>query len=276
MANSLKSSYELKYHKRLTEDYSFYSRWCLKIRTKGGDVAPFVFNRAQEYLHQQVEKQLMETGKVRCIVLKGRQQGMSTYIGGRFYWKTTHLAGKSTFILSHQSDTTERLFSIIERFHKNVPDPVKMETDVANRRRMVFSGLGSEYFVGTAGNEEVGRGGTIQYLHASEAAFYPSNSGFQKGLLQAVPDAPGTEVFLESTASGYDAVFYPLAMQALQGKGEYKLIFIPWYWQLEYRKAPPVDFIRTEEETKLAEAFGLDNAQLNWRRTKIFELTETG
>ena len=155
----------------------------LKIKTKEGSIEPFVLNRAQEYIHQRVTKQMEDTGKIRCLVLKGRQEGMSTYIEGRFYWRTTRNKGKATFILSHEADTTEKLFQITERFHKNVPDPVRMERDVSNRRRMIFSGIGSEYFVGTAGNDDVGRGGTIQYLHASEAAFYPGGSGFQKGLL---------------------------------------------------------------------------------------------
>ena len=277
MTKAFEGDYKLKYHRRLTEDLPFYSRWCLKIRTKNGAVEPFVLNKAQEYLHQKVEEQRRTLGKVRVLILKGRQQGMSTYIGGRFYWATTHNKGKSTFILSHAADTTEKLFSIVERMHASVPDPVKMTTDVANRRRMVFSGLGSEYFVGTAGNEEVGRGGTVQYLHASECAFYPANSGFSKGLLQSVPDAPGTEVFMESTANGLDGLFYPMCMNALQGKGDFTLIFIPWFWQSEYRRAAPADFARTDDEQKLSALYGLDDAQLNWRRAKIFELKgETG
>ena len=269
---AFESDYRLKYAKRLDQDIPFYSRWCLKIRTKSGSIEPFVLNKAQNYLHEQVEKQLMDTGKVRVLILKGRQEGMSTYISGRFYHKTTHNLGKATFILSHEADTTEKLFGIVDRFHKNCPNPVRMETDVANRRRMVFAGIGSEYFVGTAGNEEVGRGGTVQYLHASECAFYPSSSGFSKGLLQSVPDALGTEVFLESTANGMDQLFYPMCMNALQGKGDFVLVFIPWFWQAEYRRRAPADFARTEVEEKLAAAYGLDNDQLNWRRIKIFEL----
>lgn len=272
MGNAFAGDYKTKYLTRLHTDIPFYARWCLKIRTKSGSIEPFVFNKAQQYTHDEIEKQLMDTGRVRVLVLKGRQQGMSTYIAGRFYHKTTHLSGKATFILSHEASTTEKLFGIVERYHKNVPDPVKMDTDVNNRRRMLFAGLGSEYFVGTAGNEEVGRGGTVQYLHASECAFYPASSGFSKGLLQSVPDAPGTEVFMESTANGMDALFYPLCMQALQGKSDFKLIFIPWFWQTEYHRQTPSDFKATPEELKLAQLYNLDNAQLYWRRLKIIEL----
>ena len=272
--NDLKAEYKAKYVKRLQDDLTFYARWCLKIKTKGGLIEPFIFNRAQQYLHRKVEEQKMRTGKVRILIDKGRQEGMSTYIAGRFYHGTTTRAGTATFILSHQSDTTDKLYGMVERFHKHVPNPVKADTDVANRRRMVFAGIESEYFVGTAGNEEVGRGGTIQCLHASECAFYPASAGFSAGLLQSVPDAPGTEVFLESTANGLDSLFYPMAMNALEGRGDYELIFIPWFWQQEYRRVPPIGFIPSEEEVKLMKTYNLDIQQICWRRNKIFELKE--
>src|SRR5665213_440724 len=52
-----------------------FAKAFLKIRRKSGAVEPFVFNRAQQYLHDRLESQLEATGKVRAVVLKGRQQG---------------------------------------------------------------------------------------------------------------------------------------------------------------------------------------------------------
>lgn len=254
---------------RFDNDFAFYSKFHLKIRTKAGTIEPLIFNYSQEKLHERVERQRANTGKVRMLILKARQQGFSTYVGGRFYHHTTRFSGKATFILSHEADTTEKLFQIVERYHKNCPDAAKMQTDVANRRRMVFSGINSEYFVGTAGNENVGRGGTIQYLHASEAAFYPDGDGFSKGLLQSVPDLPGTEIIIESTANGMDALFYRMCMDAQDGKGDYELFFSPWFWQAEYRKDLPEDFKPTQQEVDLAEVYGLDWQQIYWRRNKI-------
>lgn len=47
----------------------------LHIRTKSGQVRYFDLNRAQEYLHSRLEEQLEKTGRVRALILKGRQQG---------------------------------------------------------------------------------------------------------------------------------------------------------------------------------------------------------
>jgi len=47
----------------------------LKISDKSGDLVPFKFNRAQQYVHDRIEDQLKRLGYVRILILKGRQQG---------------------------------------------------------------------------------------------------------------------------------------------------------------------------------------------------------
>jgi hypothetical protein len=75
---------------KLKTDFAHYARKCLKIRTKDGRVAPFVLNEAQLLIHAALERQREATGRVRAVILKGRQQGCTTYVQGRFYWRLTH------------------------------------------------------------------------------------------------------------------------------------------------------------------------------------------
>ena len=84
---------ELELRIKLKDDFVFYASTALKVRPKEGKLVPFVLNQAQKYLNLIAEKQMLEKGRVRIMVLKGRQQGISTYIEGRFYWKTTHRKG---------------------------------------------------------------------------------------------------------------------------------------------------------------------------------------
>jgi len=77
---------EREIRQKLKDDFVHYATKCLKIRTKSGKVVSLELNTAQQYIHRKVEEQRAKTGKVRAIVLKGRQQGCSTYIEGRFYW----------------------------------------------------------------------------------------------------------------------------------------------------------------------------------------------
>ena len=70
---------------KLKDDFIHYASKCLKIRTKSGEINPFSLNKAQLYIHEQLQLQKGQTGKVRALILKGRQQGVSTLIGARFY-----------------------------------------------------------------------------------------------------------------------------------------------------------------------------------------------
>ena len=73
--------------KRLRDDFSFYAKSAAKIRTKEGDIRPLVLNPAQQILDDAVRKQMASEGKVRVIILKARQQGLSTYVGGYLYFQ---------------------------------------------------------------------------------------------------------------------------------------------------------------------------------------------
>ena len=69
----------VKIRKELLTNFKFYSNAALKIRTKTGQIAPLKLNNAQEILDKAVSDQVAAEGKVRVIILKARQQGLSTY-----------------------------------------------------------------------------------------------------------------------------------------------------------------------------------------------------
>lgn len=131
--------------RKLRDDFPHYAAKCLKIRTKAGSVEPFVLNEAQRYLHERLEKQKADIGKVRALVLKGRQQGISTYVGGRYYHKATHTRGRRVFILTHEQDATNNLFGMVERYHEHCPALVKPATGAANAKELSFAKLESGY-----------------------------------------------------------------------------------------------------------------------------------
>ena len=266
----------LETRQQLATDFPLYSYNCLKIRTKSGQILPFELNSAQRYLDKQVNDQLKRTGKIRAIILKGRQQGISTYIEGRLYWRVTHNAGRRAFILTHEAEATNNLFEMAERYHLLCPEPFRPRVGASSQRELSFDLIDSGYRVGTAGNKNTGRSSTIQYFHGSEAAFWENASDIAKGALQAVPDEPGTEVFIESTANGKLNWFYEQWMLAQAGESEYIPVFIPWFWQEEYRSKPSDKMIMTREEMELMKLYSLDAWQIAWRRKKIAELSSAG
>lgn len=268
---------ELAIRQRLKDDYPHYAGRCLKIRTKSGAVEAFALNKAQEYIHSRLEEQRRETGKVRALILKGRQQGCSTYVGGRFYHRVTHSRGCQVFILTHEQSATDNLFAMANRYHEHCPSLVKPTTGAANAKELAFPRLDSGYQVGTAGTKAVGRSKTIQLFHGSEVAFWPHAASHFASVIQAIPDLPGTEIILESTANGVGGEFHERWQQAEAGIGDYQAIFVPWFWQDEYRREVPDDFQLDDEEQEYFEAHqhrGCSLEHMVWRRAKIAELKD--
>lgn len=262
----------LKARQHLKDDLAYYAPRCLKIQAKDGRILALKFNAAQQYIHDKLEQQRAERGMVRALVLKGRQQGTSTYVQARFYHRTTHGRGLRAFILTHEDKATHHIFGITDRFHRNCPAPVKPHTGKSNANELSFDLLDSGYAVGTAKTKETGRSQTLQFFHGSEVAYWPNANGHFSGVMQAIPDMPGSEVILESTSAGATGKFHALWQQAAAGEIEYLTIFVPWFWQPEYRRPVPANFAPTSEEQSFMALYGLTLEQVAWRRFKIAEL----
>jgi hypothetical protein len=257
-------------------DFKKFAPKFLNIRTKSGLPKPFEFNRAQLYLHARLQAQKEATGKVRAMIVKGRQQGCSTYIQARFFHQVVTSRGKKAFILTHDKEATKNLFGMAQRFYDNSEPGLIPKADTSNAKELYFKEFDSGYAVGTAGNKSVGRGQTIQLLHCSEVAYWSFAEEHSKGILQAVSNEPGTEIIMESTANGIGNYFHQRWLNAMSADNEYQAIFLPWYWQDEYTyKADNLHL--TEEEQQLYElhhANGLTHEHLAWRRVKISEFSK--
>ena len=272
----MNSCEEKEIRRKLKYDFEHYALKCLFIRNKLGVVEPFTMNKAQKYVHGRLENQKQQTGMVRALILKGRQQGMSTYVGGRFYHRTTHSFGLRTFILTHEQSATDNLFAMTKRYHDNCPPLMQPSTSASSSKELVFGGLDSDYKIGTAGSRGVGRSSTIQLFHGSEVAFWPNADTHAVGVMQAISDSEGTEIILESTANGLGNYFHEQWKKAEAGLSDYQAIFVPWFWQNEYRKELKEGFTLTDEEEELKRQYKIDDDQLYWRRNKIVELSTGG
>lgn len=266
------SSRERAVRQRLKDDFEHYARKCLRIRTKAGTLEPLVLNRSQRHLHERLEAQRAEKGRVRALVLKGRQVGISTYIGGRYYWRGTHTVGFRTFILTHLDQATDNLFEVAKRYHDNCPPLVKPTTGYANSRELSFPALHGGYRVATAGSKGVGRSDTLQLFHGSEVAFWPNAEQHSSGIMQALSDADGTECILESTANGIGNTFHSLWKAAERGESEFEAIFLPWYWHEEYVREVPGDWQAPEAWRDYADTYGLTDEQMYWAWAKNRDL----
>ena len=258
------------------KDFTKFAPEFLVIRGKSGQVKPFYLNRAQEYTHGRLEKQLKELGRVRALILKGRQQGMSTYIQGRYFWKVITIRGTKAYILTHEAEATKNLFEMTQRYYDKLPKGLCAPADKASSKELYIRKYDSGYSVGTAGNKGAGRSQTIQLFHGSEVAFWPNAEDHARGVLNAISDEDGTEIILESTANGIGNYFHGLWKGAESKANEYQAIFVPWYWQQEY-SSTDAGFQLTEEEEFIYNLYkddGMTTKHMAWRRLKISASTD--
>lgn len=256
----------------------------LKIITKDAKkgFVNFTFNDCQKQITKILDEQLKEKGKVRAIILKARQQGISTYCAGRVFWKTYFTPHARSVVMAHDSATSDALFTMSRNLIRNMDRTYKPNELKSNAKEIVISSphfkkdLSGEkpvasYRLYTAGSPEAGRGTTPTIAHLSEIAFWQHDEKILAGLFQGISEAEGTEVILESTANGATGEFYRLWRGALEGENEYTPIFLPWFVTKEYYREPPETFERSSDEELLVEKYNLNNGQLYWRRLKIAE-----
>lgn len=267
------------FYLKCSEDMAFFAPRCLRIKGADAKSHLFEFNRAQWYLHTIAEWMIHKYGMVRIIVVKGRQQGISTYLEGRAYWKTIHRENYNVTILTHEAKATNGLFDMAKRYHDKCPDDLKPMKGADNAKMMKFPDLDSQYSVATAGAQGTGRSATSHYFHGSEVAFWPDAEEHASGIMQTVRAAPDTEIYLESTADGIGNYFHEQWQSAEAptedadqfGSG-YIRVFIPWYWEPAYVSPVPDNFSMTEEEAHEAMLYDLSDEQIMWRRKKISEM----
>jgi hypothetical protein len=271
---------ESKRRIKLTEyekDFQLFSKEQIKILTKDSSLGfvPFEFNEAQRIVDDKIRKQLEETGRVRAIILKGRQMGLSTYATGRVFWKSYFNAHNKSVVMAHDSATSDALFNMSRNTIANMPDEFRPVFKKSNAKEILFDHNESGYRLYTAGSPEAGRGTTPTIAHLSEVAFWTHDEKILAGLFQGISEANGTEVILESTANGVGNEFHRLWKGAVEGENDYLPIFVPWYLMPEYRRTvlEPEAFKETlsSEEDKIQERHGLDLEQLYWRRLKVAE-----
>jgi hypothetical protein len=229
----------------------------LKVRDREGSERPLLANAVQRAFER-------ERGREN-IVLKARQMGITTWMAGRFFLKTITARGVMTVQVAQTREAAEGIFRMVQRFWECLPDELRegpLRRSKANAGQMCFPELDSEFRVVSAGDENAGRGLTVQYLHCSEVSRWPGDAAATLAGLRAAL-APGGEMVMESTPNGAYGCFYEEWGRA-SSSGVVRHFF-PW-WMEEAYVAGPVRGELREEEQRLVLAHGLTGGQIGFRR----------
>jgi hypothetical protein len=268
----------------LKDDKLFCSKY-IKIVNKQGNAVDFNFNPIQTQIDDKIEELTSEGKPARIIVLKARQEGVSTYTQAKILKRTATIKNRNALVVAHRDDSTSAIFEKAKYMYNNLPEDIKPLQKASNAKELIFDipsfykgdkeGLNSKIKIQTAGSDSIGRSDTYYYVHLSEFAFYTGNPQTQlTGILQAVPNIPGTIVIIESTANGYND-FKELWESAENGDNDFVPMFFAWHdyvdYQLSCTNEEAIEIMSTlnEYESNIVKLYNLKAEQIKWYRWKL-------
>jgi len=168
----------------------------LEIIDKQGQIVQFVPNGPQRLFAEKA------TG--RDILLKARQEGFSSFIGGIFAGDFILDPNSHSVVIADVADNAIGLLDKVKFYLKSYEQQTGMKIPLKynSKYELVNEVINSKYQIGTAENTEFGRSKTIKNLHMSEAAFYKHFRKLLASALQAV--RPDGRVVIETTANGFN------------------------------------------------------------------------
>lgn len=208
------------------------------IVNKDKKQVPFRPNWAQSHFFDNV--------RLRNLVLKVRQLGMSTGIDILALDMCLFYPNYESVIIAHERDALEKMFiSKVKDVYDRLPESLRSNVPATRDRThsLRFSN-GSEISVALSS-----RSSTPSFLHISEFGKicyrYPDKAEeIVTGAIESVPS--NGIVAIESTAEGNYGHFYNYCMDAMQRQesghpaapSDYHLFFYPWYKHTEYVEDP--------------------------------------
>lgn len=285
---------------QLQSDTRLHFSKCLKIKDKNANIIPFETNDSQDRLiniiegHYTKHPDPLTRPTLFIIILKARQQGMSTATEGYFFKAITigmpndrpHY--KTAMVISFDDDSAQTINEMSDRFYQHLPNELKPMKRNSRGKGLILEnptnvqaefeknpGLQSKFLIDTANNLNAGSSKTINYLHISEISKWSKPDETMKSLMQSVPKTNGI-VIIESTANGAGDYFHSLWQQAEAGENDYIPIFLPWFTHKEYSdpfysEQDRIAFSQSldDEEKQLVKLYNVRMEQLQWRRNTI-------
>jgi hypothetical protein len=252
------------------------------IEDKQGNKVGFEFNWAQHMVYSHYLKH------PRLIILKSRQQGISTMWLMMFIDSAITTPNKSFGLMSQGKKESQTLFTRITTALKGLPSNVVELLDISvvknNSEQISFSNESFMYIATSF------RSGTLQGLHISEmgkiSAKFPEKARETKaGSMQAI--GQGLPVIVESTAEGRKNEFYSMWYTAVGYKGalttfDFQPVFLSWVddpdCSIEVTQVVTLEadeyFVKVEFEltNRRGKQFRLTHSQKNWWIAKKREI----
>lgn len=206
---------------------------CFTVVDKDKKVIPFFLNEVQDEFIDTLNKAIKdyEEGLITSIsllILKGRQQGFTTFITAYQLALTITRSNCEGLTLADKSSNTEAIFQNKAKFiYNRLPEILKPTEKYNSKRQLLFEKLNSSWSIDTA-TKEVGRSRTINFFHGSECAFWKDGISSIQASLGETFTKNAIKIY-ESTANGFNDY------REMWKSGEHINCFYQWWKTKEYR-----------------------------------------
>lgn len=206
---------------------------CFTVVDKDKKVVPFFLNEVQHEFIDTLNKAIEDYNNgvitnISLLVLKGRQQGFTTFITAYQLALTITRPNCEGLTLADKSSNTEAIFQNKAKFTYNrLPDILKPTEKYNSKRQLLFEKLNSSWSIDTA-TKEVGRSRTINFFHGSECAFWKDGISSIQASLGETFTKNAIKIY-ESTANGFNDY------REMWKSGEHINCFYEWWKTKEYR-----------------------------------------
>lgn len=282
---------QMEIHDRLMNDYDYFARHIQRIEPKDLEerdeeiaalqeailsadpeptpgMMPLIFQPGQMKLHRFVtDMKRRRGGIVRCVLVKPRQVGWSTYIQGRAHWLATKTPAFKVFIISHNADSTRKFLRRAQLLCKTAPPSIQAGRRVENTKELAFDN-GATYAIATAGSPDAMRSDACHFLHGSEVPFWANLSDNLGAVIPALSDGPGSEGYLESTSKGKGTPWHEFVLETQRKENEWELFFDAWFNHPKYKATPPEGWTPNDYTKEAMVRWNLDLHQAYWRQMR--------
>jgi hypothetical protein len=245
-------------------DYQLIIEDNFAIVDKNEKVVPLVLNPVQKKLYDSL------TG--RDIVLKARQEGITSLILALFTADFLFSSNSRSVCIAHDKDSVIKLFDRVKFFIKSFENRTgeKVPLSYNTRTELVNESNNAFFYIGTAGGGNFGRSATLTNVHFSEMAFYTQP---EQVYLAASQAGTPKRIIIESTAWGYGDFFNKMWNDSVNGTNNYVPHFFGWQDFPQYAAPASIHVQMTTKEQTMKELYKLTEGQIAWRRAKISEFT---
>lgn len=236
------------------------------IVDKKKTVVPFFLNDVQRDFAKKLNKATREykqgkRNEIKFLVLKGRQQGFTSFITAYQLAATIFNKNFEGFTLADVESNAQAIFENKAKYpHSKLPESLKPTEKFNNRKELRFSKLNSTWAVATA-TKNVGRSRTVNFFHGSEAAFW----AVPMGQIQAAMKPALTKdciIIYETTANGFND------FKEMWDSGSYINCFYEWWRTKEYSYGFESKEKKAEFDTLTESGKGWIADRLRWLREK--------